>query len=86
MTPFRVTGRTQQEVWASLGDFDLRPRLPALAVPALVLHGDDDPIPLETARTVAGLLGAAIHVVPDCGHAPHVEAPDSLEAVAAFLG
>ena len=27
LTPFRVTGRTQQEVWASLGDFDLRERL-----------------------------------------------------------
>jgi proline iminopeptidase len=86
MTPFRVTGRTQQEVWASLGDFDLRPRLPTLAVPALVLHGDDDPIPLDTARTVAELLGAAFHVVPDCGHAPHVEAPDALGAVAGFLG
>lgn len=86
MTPFRVTGRTQQEVWASLGDYDLRPRLPALTVPALVLHGDDDPIPPDTARTVAELLGAAFRVVPDCGHAPHVEAPDALEAVAAFLG
>jgi proline iminopeptidase len=86
MTPFRVTGRTQQEVWASLGEYDLRPRLPSLAVPALVLHGDDDPIPLDTARTVAELLRAAFRVVPDCGHAPHVEAPDALEAVAAFLG
>lgn len=86
MTPFRVTGRTRQEVWASLGDFDLRPRLPTVAVPALVLHGDDDPVPVDTARTVADLLGAEFHVVPGCGHAPHVEAPDSLEAVATFLG
>ena len=28
LTPFRVTGRTQQEVWASLGDFDLRAAAP----------------------------------------------------------
>jgi len=27
MTPFRVTERTRQEVWASLGDYDLRDRL-----------------------------------------------------------
>ena len=48
LTPFRVTGRTQQEVWQSLGDFDLRPRLPELRdIPALVLHGEDDPIPIE---------------------------------------
>jgi proline iminopeptidase len=86
MTPFRVTGRTQQEVWASLGDYDLRPRLAGLRLPALVLHGDDDPIPLEAAREVAGLLGAAFHVVPRCGHAPHVEAPESLDRVAEFAG
>src|SRR6478609_3322628 len=58
LTPFRVVGRTQQEVWHSLGDYDLRPRLPALAgIPALLLHGEDDPIPIEAART-AELLGA----------------------------
>ncbi len=86
MTPFRVTGRTQQEVWASLGEYDLRPRLAGLRVPALVLHGDDDPIPLDTARTLADGLGAPLRVVAGCGHAPHVEAPESLDAVAAFLG
>ena len=30
LTPFRVTGRTQQEVWSSLGDYDLRPQLAGL--------------------------------------------------------
>ena len=86
MTPFRVTGRTQQEVWASLGDYDLRPRLAGLRIPALVLHGDDDPIPLDTARALAELLGAAFRVIPACGHAPHVEAPAALDIVAEFLG
>lgn len=86
MTPFRVTARTQQEVWDSLAAYDLRPRLRTLRVPAFVLHGDDDPIPLDTARTLAGLLGAPLEVVPACGHAPHVEVPASLDAVASFLG
>ena len=27
LTPFRVTGRTQQEVWATLGNYDLRPAI-----------------------------------------------------------
>ncbi|HEX9165984.1 MAG TPA: alpha/beta fold hydrolase [Gemmatimonadales bacterium] len=82
LTPFRVTGRTQQEVWESLGDYDLRPRLAALKVPAVVLHGDDDPIPAESARTVAALLGAPFHLLPACGHVPQVEA---VEAFAALL-
>lgn len=77
LTPFRITGRTQQEVWDSLGDFDLRPRLPALHLPALVLHGEDDPIPIETAATLAALLGAPLHRMPASGHVPYVEAPDA---------
>lgn len=74
LTPFRVTGRTQQEVWASLGDFDLRPALRRLHLPAVVLHGDDDPIPVEAARAVAEYLGAPFHLLPQCGHVPYVEA------------
>lgn len=77
LTPFRITGRTQQEVWESLGDFDLRPRLPALRLPAVVLHGEDDPIPIETAATLAALLGATLHRIPGSGHVPYVEAPDA---------
>lgn len=74
LTPFRVTGRTQQEVWASLGDYDLRPALARLRLPAIVLHGDDDPIPADSARSAAELLGAGFHLLPRCGHVPHVEA------------
>jgi proline iminopeptidase len=75
LTPFRVTGRTQQEVWASLGDYDLRSTLPRLrGLPAIVLHGEDDPIPIETARVTADLIGASIHPLPACGHVPYVEA------------
>jgi proline iminopeptidase len=76
LTPFRITGRTQTEVWESLGDFDLRPRLPEIGVPAVVLHGDDDPIPLEASRILAQGLEAPLHLLPDCGHVPYVEAPD----------
>jgi proline iminopeptidase len=74
LTPFRVTGRTQQEVWASLGDYDLRPAISRLAVPAIVLHGEADLIPLDTARVVAELLGAEFYPLPRCGHVPYVEA------------
>lgn len=87
LTPFRITGRTQKEVWQSLGDYDLRPRLPQLrGTHTLVLHGEDDPIPIAAARTTAGLIGAEFHPVPNCGHVPYVEAPgDFRRTVGAFL-
>ncbi|NOT08840.1 MAG: alpha/beta fold hydrolase [Gemmatimonadales bacterium] len=76
LTPFRITGRTQQEVWESLGDFDLRPRLPEIRVPAIVVHGEDDPIPIDTAQELSRGIGAPLHRIPACGHVPYVEAPD----------
>lgn len=82
LTPFRIVGRTQQEVWASLGDFDLRPRLPMLrGIPSLVLHGESDPIPIEAASTAAELIGAAFHRLPRCGHVPYVEAFSEFERI-----
>lgn len=74
LTPFRVTGRTQQEVWDSLGDYDLRPALTRLRMPAIVLHGDDDPIPVASAQSIADAIGAPFHLLPRCGHVPYVEA------------
>jgi pimeloyl-ACP methyl ester carboxylesterase len=76
-----VTGRTQQEVWDSLADYDLRPALARLAIPAAVLHGSSDPIPIDTARTLAELLKAEFHPVPECGHVPYVEAFDEFVRV-----
>jgi proline iminopeptidase len=77
LTPFRVTGRTQQEVWESVGSSDLRAELDELAelcIPALVVHGRHDPIPFDTAEQVAHwLCDARIEVFEDSGHVPHVE-------------
>ncbi len=80
LTPFRVTSRTQHAVWASLGDYDLRPwirevfsRLPPPA--SRILHGTYDPIPIEGSRELATLLQAELLEVPT-GHCPHVEATE----------
>jgi proline iminopeptidase len=87
LTPFRVTGRTQQEVWASLGEYDLRERLPTLrGIPSLLLQGEEDPIPLDASRVTAGLIGATLHPVARCGHVPYVEAHDEfVRVVGGFL-
>ena len=74
LTPFRVTGRTQQEVWSSLDGYDLRPQLTRLAVPALVIQGAEDAIPTEASRQLAELLGAEFHLLPATGHVPYIEA------------
>jgi proline iminopeptidase len=86
LTPFRVVGRVQQSVWGSLGDFDVRPALRRVTVPALVVHGRQDPIPLESSEAVAEALRARFVVLEDCGHVPYVEqAPSLFGALRDFL-
>lgn len=86
LTPFRVSGRVQQQVWASLGEFDLAAALAGVRVPSLVIHGRQDPIPLASSEAVARALGAPLVVLEDCGHVPYVEQRDSLfSALRAFL-
>ena len=88
LTPFRVMGRVQQSVWESLGDFDVTADLAAVAPrpPALVVHGREDPIPLDSAKDVARALGARLVVIDGSGHVPYVERPDALfAAIRRFL-
>lgn len=87
LTPFRVSARTQQAVWDSLADYDLRPALEELTTPppTLVLHGTYDPIPVAGSRDLARLLGAELVELP-VGHCPHVEATeDFVRALDGFL-
>ena len=87
LTPFRVTGKVQQSVWQSLGDFDLTSSLRAVRIPTLVIHGMDDPIPLASAEAAADALGAELVVLEECGHVPYVERPAPLfAAIESFLG
>lgn len=86
LTPFRVTGRVQQSVWESLGAFDLRNDLRGVNCPTLVIHGRQDPIPLESAAAAAQALHAEFLVLDDCGHVPYVEQPERLfAAIRRFL-
>ncbi len=86
LTPFRVTGRVQQSVWESLGAFDLRDGLRGVHCPTLVIHGRQDPIPLDSAAAAAQSLSAEFMVLDDCGHVPYVEQPERLfTAVRRFL-
>ena len=75
-----MTARTQQAVWESLGDYDLRPELrdlrsPVPRPPSLVVHGTFDPLPIAGSRELAALLSAQFVELP-VGHCPHVEATE----------
>lgn len=81
LTPFRVTGRTQDEVWRSLGDYDLTGELQQIRVPALVVHGRHDPIPMWSAEDMARRLAARMVVLEESGHVPYVEETEPFVAV-----
>jgi len=87
LTPFRVVGRVQQSTWESLGDFDLRPGLERVRVPAVVVAGRDDPIPTASSVDAARALRAELVLLDRCGHVPYVEQPQALwAALDPFLG
>ena len=88
LTPFRVVGRVQQSIWESLGDFDLTEpgQLDSVRAPALIVHGRQDPIPLESSQAAAEALECELVVLEDCGHVPYVEQPEPLfRAIDSFL-
>lgn len=67
---------------------DLQGRLGELAMPVLVITGDQDRIvPTEESVRLAGELpNADLVVIPNCGHVPQEECPEAfLAAVSAFL-
>ena len=78
LTPFRVTGRVQQSIWQSLGDYDILPALGTLRVPSFIVHGNEDPIPLASSQAAARALRTDCVVLRDCGHVPYVEQPHQL--------
>ncbi len=86
LTPFRVTGRVQQSVWESLGDFDLLPLLSTLEMPTLLVHGWADPIPVDSTFAAARAMRGRCVVLEASGHVPYVEQPDALfGAIEQFL-
>lgn len=67
--------------------YDWRDDLGNITAPTLVIHGELDPLPVETSRQILSAIPAATHVViPAAGHMPFWEAPDVFfPAVEAFL-
>jgi pimeloyl-ACP methyl ester carboxylesterase len=58
-------------------------RLGGITIPTLVVWGGNDEIvPLDQGRSyAAGIAGAKLAIVPECGHAPSIEKPKEFLAV-----
>jgi pimeloyl-ACP methyl ester carboxylesterase len=64
---------------------DCRPRLGSIACPTLVLVGEGDELtpPVLSQEIAAGIPGARLVMVPDCGHLSTLERPDAVNAALA---
>jgi proline iminopeptidase len=71
----------------SLGDWDWTTSLRNATAPTLIIHGELDPLPIESARKwAAALPNARLLELKGIGHFPYVEAPDAFfAAVDRFL-
>lgn len=80
-------GVTNRVVMASYGDWDLRDQLRALETPTLVIHGEEDAIPMDMVEEwVTSLPHARLLPVPKAAHFVYVERPDIVwPAVQRFL-
>jgi proline iminopeptidase len=81
-------GPQSQEVWESLGEFDLRPRLREIEVPTLVIAGEHDRsvTPQRAKETAEALPNSALVMMEGSGHYPFVEEPEAfVAAVREFL-
>ncbi len=84
--------RTDPEVFRAacdaLATLDLRPELPRMKTPALVMVGEQDeatPPPMSV-ELAAGLLDARLSIIPGCAHVPQLQAPKIfLEMIGDFL-
>jgi proline iminopeptidase len=64
-----------------LSGYTLLPQLTELRIPTLILHGEEDLVPVAYAARIAGAIpGARLVVLPDCGHFSYIEAPDAVHS------
>lgn len=76
------------ELFLATRRLDLDDKLPAIAIPTLVVTGEQDRAvkPEESRRLADAIPDARLEIIPDCGHLPHEERPEIfVDKVRAFL-
>jgi proline iminopeptidase len=67
--------RLYHDTWDMPG-YDLLPKLRSLKIPTLIITGDHDFIPVETAAHIAQAIpGAKLVTLQNCGHFSYMECP-----------
>jgi proline iminopeptidase len=75
------------QIWQSLGNYDLIPSLGVVKVPALIIHGTADVIPLKSSEAWARAMpNTRLFLIEKAGHMPQFEQPEIFfKAVETFL-
>lgn len=76
-TPPHATSETGAAVLGRLrrDGYDWTDRLRSLSTPTIVIHGEQDPLPLAESHDDSYIRNARVVVVPAAGHMPFWEAP-----------
>jgi proline iminopeptidase len=74
-------------IMGSYGDWDLGPQLKTLKIPTLIVHGEDETIPMDLVEEwVTSMPNASLLKVPKAAHFTYAERPDIVwPAVEKFL-
>lgn len=68
---------TNRLVMGSYGDWDIRAQLRSLDIPTLILHGEEEAIPMDLVEEwTTALPRATLIKVPRAAHFPYAERPD----------
>ena len=82
-----LDGKAIGQVFRARGGADLRPRVPSLRVPTIVINGEHDMSLAPGRETVSLIPGAAHKVLNNTGHCCNLEDPAAFDAaVIEFLG
>ena len=78
---------TSKLIWRSVGDYDITSAVAAIRAPVLIVQGQQDPLDVIGARTMADAIpGAKLVILEKCGHFAWIEAPALLSSTMnAFL-
>ena len=78
----RATQASAIKLYQAVDEVDLRPHLPALQQPTLILHGEADVIlPVASSQWLASVLPhSELHILAGAGHVPTVTRPAAVAA------
>lgn len=79
---FKIREEMSKTVWMNPNTPDLLPKLKNFNIPTLIVHGNDDIIPVWTMKEIhSAIKNSQLIILEECGHFPYIEKPDKLKEV-----